>query len=78
MKICKISTSIPSAAIFKGYDDSYNYDYATHHNNITIKDAALFSAIVSAVMLVGGALFSKEDNISSLINKCKSKFNKIA
>ncbi|MGM9993124.1 MAG: hypothetical protein ACI37R_00130 [Candidatus Avigastranaerophilus sp.] len=78
MKICKISAGTPSTVRFKGYDDSYNYDYATHHNNITIKDAALFSAIVSAVMLLGGVFFSKEDKISRLINKCKSKFNKIA
>ena len=77
MKIQKISAYSYNAPKFKAYDDSYNYDFGTEYNSPSIKDAIVYSAFVSGILLLGSFLLGHEDKITNLLGKCKNKINKV-
>ena len=77
MKIQKISVYKPSTPKFKAYDDSYNYDFGTEYNNPSIKDAIVYSAVLSGIFLLLGTLLGQEDKLTKLLLKGKNKLNKV-
>lgn len=77
MKIQNISTYSYNVPKFKAYDDSYNYDFGTEYNSPSIKDAVVYSAFISGILLIGGFLLGNEDKFTRIFNKCKNKLNKV-
>jgi len=77
MKISPISVYSPDLPKFKGYDDSYDYDFGTEYNNFSIKDTIIYSLSVSAFLFLTGLLLGNEDKIKTVLQKGKNKLNKL-
>lgn len=78
MRIQKIYAQPSKIQNFKAYDDSYNYDFGTEYNTMSIKDAIVFSSVLSGIIGLFCVLLSHEDKIKNLIKKGKNKLNHFA
>ncbi len=77
MKIQKISAyTIQKNPKFGFYDDSYDYDFGTANNQLTVKDAITTSAIISGILLIGSFMLEKGLEIFSK-NKKSLHINRI-
>ncbi len=77
MKIQKISLyTMQKNPKFGIYDDSYDYDFGTANNQLTVKDAITTSALISGILLIGTIILEKGLEIFSK-NKKSLHINKL-